>query len=185
VSNVAQIILGFMNLRRAAIGIREVREQLNALLTRSDGGDSGGSSGAAGVAAGDEADGKEEDRQALESQLKSFFIMRFQGWLLTLKGLCDLMSSCAMNGPRLQKRFPKTFGWLNDGTVGVAGFISGMIVVFNYFPTKQKITEVGWKDGKQSLQRERNLAAAVFAAMQCSAMLRGYRPRPSLPKAVA
>ena len=108
-SNVAQIILGFMNLRRAAIGIREVREQLNALLTRSDGGDSGGSSGAAGVAAGDEADGKEEDRQALESQLKSFFIMRFQGWLLTLKGLCDLMSSCAMNGPRLQKRFPKTF----------------------------------------------------------------------------
>lgn len=162
-----------MNLRRATVGIREVKAQLSALVAR------GGAGGAGSCAAA--GDGDAEEREALESQLKSFIVMRFQGWLLALKGVCDLMTSCAMNGPRLQKRFPKTFGWLNDGTVGAAGFISGMIVCFNYFPTKAKVAEVGWKDGKQTLQRERNVAGIIFAIMQCSTMFEGFhRPRPQL-----
>ena len=78
-----------------------------------------------------------------------------------------------MAGPELQKRAPIFFGWLNDGTVGVAGAFSSLCVMFSQFPSAQG-------DGRskmQPFQSQRNGAAAVFALMQLSSIVRASSPR--------
>ena len=72
-----------------------------------------------------------------------------------------------MAGVELQKRFPKVFGWFNDGSVGISGVISSLCVLFNCYPSKK---DLGGKEGWQPFQVERNAASAVFAFMQMNAL---------------
>ena len=82
------------------------------------------------------------------------------------QGFADVFTSVSMAGPEIQKRFPKIFGWLNDGTVGIAGAISATCVMFNNYPDR-----TGRTAKVQTHQSERNGAAAVFAIMQLSTIL--------------
>ena len=68
-----------MNLQRASQRIRTIRAQLHSLVA----------GGTRSSCAGDIA----EQKHALEAQLKTLAIMRFQGWLLVVKGIATRFAS--------------------------------------------------------------------------------------------
>lgn len=143
--NICQILLGFHTLRKAATGIASVREELRAASAQLKG--------------------------ELEARLKALQIQRFKGWILILKGIADMCTSGSMPGPELQKRFPALFSWLNEPVIGLSGVISSACVLLTNFPTKA--ASVGKEPGGlQTHQNERNAAAAIFAFMQVSTMIR-------------
>lgn len=74
------------------------------------------------------------DKGKLEEELKNTRVKRFHAWLRLVKGVADLMCSTNMRGVQLRKNYPKTFGWMNEGLLGVCGMFSALAVCYAKYP---------------------------------------------------
>jgi hypothetical protein len=145
VGNVCQILLGVEALRKSAIAITKIREKLATAPTQL--------------------------RGELEEGIQVLRVQRFKGWLQVAKGFADLVTSGSMAGLEVQKRFPSMFGWLSEPAIGLSGVVSASAVLLNNFPTRA--TAAGKEEGGwETLQKERNIATAVFAYMQLSTLIK-------------
>jgi len=170
VCNVAQILRGELALRNAAAEITRVRRDLEALGPRDGAG---------------EADAQREARvTALEEELRALRVQRFNGWVLLFKGVADMACAGNMPGPELRRRFPATFGWMNDGVVGAAGVFSALCVCFNHFPSSG--ASVGGRQTEwQSNQTQRNAVGLAYGLVQLSALVGASRAAPGGAEAKA
>jgi len=146
--NICQILLGIHILRKSASRISEVRKKLVAVPSQLQG--------------------------ELMKDIEVLRIQRFKGWLQVTKGLADLTTSSSMTGMELQRRYPMIFGWLSEPVIGFSGILSASIVLLSNFPASSNaaVKEGG---GCEKIQKERNIALAIFAYMQISAL---FKARP-------
>jgi hypothetical protein len=178
-ANMCQLLLGIMTLQTATQELEGARSHLSTLCSVGKG---------EGCRRPPDNYGEEEEEEEEEERLqweeannrvKALRIKRFRGWLLVLKSLADLMSSTSQTGIQIHKRFPKAIGsWMHDGTIGLSGVLSSLIACFWKFPAAVS----KGKSEFQDQQLVRNTAAAIFAFMQMSALLKN-RPRPASSKA--
>lgn len=156
-----QFIVSIRKVQRAADSITVAQEQLDALK--------------AGCGEGSSAD--PEAAAELEQQVKDARFARFNGWLGIVKAFADFNCASVMS-PALPKKYPQTFGWQNDGVVGVSGVFSALCVIWGAMPSKPK----GGKSEPANLA-ERNVGALLLALIQVGSMV-NHQPG-SIPTATA